>query len=113
MPENKKTRLKKHTQKRLRERYSLRYTQNLFDTLMNHVHSGKAKAIEKRSLRTTLMISISPPALSLFGLFTIKCAKQSSLFCQSKILDLQTTILWYNHYGYSNRPTRRLRSLLP
>jgi hypothetical protein len=46
--------LSEHTERRLEERYGLRYTQLLRDTLLHQVHSGKASLVKKQSLRVSI-----------------------------------------------------------
>jgi len=50
--------LKDHTARRLIERYGLKYTQLLRDTLINHVRSGKATLVVKQSLRVSVWDTI-------------------------------------------------------
>lgn len=54
MRKNKTQTLKDHTARRLVERYGLKYTQLLRDTLLHQVHSGKATLVKKQSLRVSI-----------------------------------------------------------
>ncbi len=50
--------LREHTTKRLRERYGLKYTQLLHDTLLNHVYSQKASLVCKQSNRVSVFDTV-------------------------------------------------------
>lgn len=54
MRKSKTQTLKEHTARRLEERYGLKYTQMLRDTLLHQVHSGKAVLVKKQSLRVSI-----------------------------------------------------------
>lgn len=54
MAKSKTKTLDQHTARRLRERYGLKYTQFLFDSIMHKIHNGKAKFIVRQSLRVTI-----------------------------------------------------------
>lgn len=54
MPKSKTKTLKEHTAKRLRERYGLKYTQRLHDTLLHMIRCGQAKLVVKQSLRVSV-----------------------------------------------------------
>ena len=46
--------LNNHTERRLGERYGLKYTQLLRDSLLHQVHSGKAVLVKKQSIRVSI-----------------------------------------------------------
>lgn len=54
MPKSKTKTLEQHTARRLRERYGLKYTQMLFDSILHQIHKNKAKFVLRQSLRVTL-----------------------------------------------------------
>lgn len=50
--------LEEHTKRRLAERYGLKYTQLLHDTLLYNLRNGKAQLVQKQSLRVTVFDSV-------------------------------------------------------
>ena len=52
--EKKEKTLYDHTKRRLEERYGIKYTQLLRDTLLSQIRNGKAKLIKRQSLRVSV-----------------------------------------------------------
>lgn len=50
--------LEEHTKRRLSERYGLKYTQYLHDSLIHKLRNGQAQLVVKQSLRVTVFDAI-------------------------------------------------------